>query len=63
MTPNIGHIDRALRVIVGVAALSLMFVGPRSWWGLLGLIPLSTALIGWCPPYAVLGITTCQAAA
>ncbi|XUM22606.1 YgaP family membrane protein [Bradyrhizobium oligotrophicum S58] len=59
MTRNIGKIDRLLRIIVGLAILSLTVVGPHTLWGLLGLIPLGTALIGWCPPYAMLGINTC----
>ncbi len=59
MTQNIGKIDRLVRIIVGLAILSLVFVGPKTMWGLLGLIPLGTALIGWCPPYALLGINTC----
>ncbi|MDH6260497.1 DUF2892 domain-containing protein [Bradyrhizobium sp. BR13661] len=60
MTRNIGTIDRIIRVVVGLAALSLVFIGPKSLWGLLGLIPLATAAIGWCPPYAMLGIKTCR---
>jgi len=60
MTKNIGKIDRLVRIIVGLAVLSLVFVGPQTMWGLLGLIPLGTALIGWCPPYALLGINTCK---
>ncbi|CAL76994.1 conserved hypothetical protein, putative membrane protein [Bradyrhizobium sp. ORS 278] len=59
MTRNVGNIDRLLRIIVGLAVLSLVFVGPKTMWGLLGLIPLGTALVGWCPPYALLGINTC----
>ncbi|MGJ4940665.1 YgaP family membrane protein [Bradyrhizobium sp. HKCCYLS1011] len=59
MAQNIGKLDRTIRVIVGAAILSLVFVGPKTMWGLLGLIPLGTALIGWCPPYAMLGISTC----
>lgn len=61
MTTNVGPVDRLIRAIAGIAILSLVFIGPQSWWGLLGLIPLGTALIGWCPPYALLGINTCPA--
>lgn len=61
MVENVGNIDRLIRAIVGVVVLSLIFVGPKTMWGLLGLIPLGTALIGWCPPYAMLGIDTCRA--
>ena len=61
MTCNIGNIDRVLRAIVGLGIISLVFVGPQSPWGWLGLIPLATAALGWCPPYALLGISTCGA--
>jgi hypothetical protein len=61
MMQNIGSIDRAVRLIAGIGLLSLVFVGPQTWWGLLGIIPLVTALVGWCPPYALLGINTCAA--
>ena len=61
MTRNIGNIDRALRAIVGLATISLAFVGPQTPWGWLGLVPLATAALGWCPPYALLGINTCGA--
>lgn len=56
---NVGSIDRVLRIIVGLGVISLAFWGPHTLWGWLGLIPLVTALIGWCPLYAVLGIRTC----
>ena len=59
MTQNVGGIDRILRIIVGLGLLSLVFIGPQTPWGWLGLIPLGTALVGWCPPYALLGIRTC----
>ena len=48
---NVGNIDRALRVIVGLGLLSLVFVGPQSLWGLVGLVPLATAALGFCPAY------------
>lgn len=59
MTQNVGGIDRILRIIVGLVLISLVFVGPMTPWGWLGLIPLGTALLGWCPPYALLGLSTC----
>jgi hypothetical protein len=59
MTQNVGGLDRILRAVVGIAILSLVFVGPQTLWGLLGLIPLGTAVLGWCPPYSLLGINTC----
>jgi hypothetical protein len=60
MTRNVGSIDRVLRTILGLGLISLVFVGPQTPWGWLGLIPLGTALIGWCPPYALLGLNTCS---
>ena len=60
MINNVGGIDRAIRLILGIFILSLIFWGPHSLWGLLGLVPLLTAMIGWCPPYSLLGISTCK---
>ena len=60
MTKNIHNIERAVRIIVGLIIISLVFIGPQSNWGWLGLIPLATGLTGWCPPYALLGINTCK---
>ena len=61
MINNVGPYDRALRVIAGLAILSLVFVGPRTAWGWLGLIPLITGLVGYCALYQVLGISTGEA--
>lgn len=61
MQRNEGTIDRALRVIAGLGILSLVFVGPQTPWGWLGLVPLVTGLVGVCPVYSVLGIRTCPA--
>jgi Protein of unknown function (DUF2892) len=55
---NEGNVDRALRVIIGLAVISLVFVGPKTHWGWLGVIPLLTGLAGWCPLYALFGINT-----
>jgi hypothetical protein len=52
-------IDRALRIILGLALLSLVVVGPKTYWGLFGLVPLVTGLVGSCPVYTLLGIATC----
>ncbi len=60
MKKNIGVVDRVIRTIIGLFVLSLIFWGPKSLWGLLGIIPLLTVLLGWCPPYAMLGISTCK---
>jgi Protein of unknown function (DUF2892) len=62
MTTNMGTIDRVLRGIVGLALLSLVFVGPQTPWGWIGLVPLLTAFAGYCPAYALFGIRTCQLA-
>ncbi len=56
---NVGGIDRVLRVIVGLVLLSLVFVGPKTYWGLIGLIPLITAAIGSCPLYSIIGVSSC----
>jgi hypothetical protein len=58
---NEGTLDRVLRVGAGLAILSLTLVGPQSLWGLFGLVPLATGLVGYCPLYSVLGIRTCEA--
>ncbi len=59
MTQNIGNIERVIRAIIGSVFIALVFVGPQTTWGWLGVIPLATAMIGWCPPYAIFGINTC----
>ncbi len=56
---NEGSADRLVRAAVGLGLISLVFVGPQTPWGWLGIIPLATSLIGWCPLYAVLGMNTC----
>jgi hypothetical protein len=56
-------IERGLRVLLGIGVLSLAFVGPRTPWGYLGIVPLLTGLSGTCPLYTVLGISTCSAKA
>lgn len=61
MTANVGSMDRILRIVAGLALLSLVFVGPQTLWGLIGLIPLATGLFGLCPAYSLLGVSTCSA--
>ncbi|MDH3586839.1 MAG: DUF2892 domain-containing protein [Gammaproteobacteria bacterium] len=56
---NEGAIDRTLRVIAGAALVSLVFVGPETPWGWIGMVPLVTGLVGNCPVYSLLGISTC----
>ena len=57
---NIGSTERVIRIVAGVAISALAFVGPQTPWALLGLVPLATGLLGWCPPYAIFGINTCK---
>ncbi len=61
MTVNVGNVDRLLRIIVGLAVLSLLFIleGNARWWGLIGLVPLVTGLARSCPAYSILGLSTC----
>ena len=59
MSRNEGNIDRALRIIAGLALLALVFVGPQTTWGWIGIVPLVTGLVGFCPLYRLLGINTC----
>lgn len=57
---NEGTIDRMLRVIVGLALVAMVFFGPKTAWGWIGLVPLITGLVGTCPLYSLLGIRTCK---
>lgn len=60
MRCNVGGIDRALRIIVGLALLAAGYLVPAvGWWGLVGLLPLATGLVRFCPAYTLLGIRTC----
>lgn len=60
MPRNEGALDRTLRVIAGLAILSLAFIGPKTPLAYLGLVPLLTGLVGYCPAYSLLGIRTCK---
>jgi hypothetical protein len=60
MKRNVGNIERVIRVVAGLAIISLAFWGPKSPWGYLGIVPLLTGFIGYCPPYAIFGISTCK---
>ncbi|MBL8201555.1 MAG: DUF2892 domain-containing protein [Chromatiales bacterium] len=60
MNKNVGSLDRGLRVVAGLALLSLTVIGPKTLWGLIGIVPLLTALVGWCPAYTLFGIRTCR---
>ncbi|KUR78944.1 DUF2892 domain-containing protein [Novosphingobium sp. Fuku2-ISO-50] len=58
---NEGSVDRLLRVIVGLVLLALVFVGPKTPLGWIGIVPLLTGVIGFCPAYRIFGISTCSA--
>ena len=58
---NVGTADRIIRLIVGLGLLSLVFFGPQTPWGWIGLLPLVTAALGTCPAYTLLGLKTCPA--
>jgi len=60
MTQNVGGMDRVLRILIGLVLLGLAATGTVGWWGWLGLVPLATGLLGWCPPYQLLGFNTCS---
>ncbi len=60
MTMNVGNIERVIRIVAGLGLLSLLYFveGNARWWGLIGLVPITTAVFGYCPPYAWMGINT-----
>lgn len=60
MKSNVGGIDRILRIVIGAVLVLLALTGQVGVWGWIGLLPLATGLIGWCPPYSILGISTCK---
>lgn len=59
MTTHAGTIDRSIRIVIGLVLIGLAATGAVGWWGWLGLLPLATGAIGWCPPYALFGRNTC----
>lgn len=58
MEKNMGTVDRVLRAIVGLGLIALVFVGPQTPWGWIGLVPLATVVLSWCPAYSLLKIRT-----
>lgn len=60
MKTNMGSTDRIIRLVVGVVLIALVFVGPQIVWGWIGIVPIVTALVGYCPAYSLLGIKTCK---
>lgn len=59
MTKNVGGIDRIIRIVVGAALIAAAAMEAVGVWGYIGVVPLLTGLMGWCPPYALLGFNTC----
>lgn len=59
-TTNVGNIDRLFRIVLGLILISLVFVGPQTAWGWLGIIPLVTGLLKTCPAYSIFGLNTCK---
>ena len=59
MTPNVGTIDKWLRIVVGVALIALAIFGVIGWWGYIGIVPLATGLVNFCPAYKLIGMSTC----
>ena len=59
MSRNEGTIDRTIRIVIGLALLTLVFVGPKTWLGLVGLVPLLTGVVGFCPLYRVINVRAC----
>ena len=61
MAANVGGIDKTLRIVAGVGLLGATVAGLLPVWGYIGIVPLATGLMGWCPAYSLLGIKTCPA--
>lgn len=59
MNKNEGTVDRIVRIVIGLGLLALTVVGPQTYWGLVGVVPLLTGLFGFCPAYRLLGLSTC----
>ncbi|WP_417226698.1 DUF2892 domain-containing protein [Amphritea sp.] len=60
MDKNIGSVDKVVRIVVGLILIALVFVGPQTPWGWIGVPIIAIALFGWCPLYRVLGISSCK---
>ncbi|MBL7665200.1 MAG: DUF2892 domain-containing protein [Bacteriovoracaceae bacterium] len=60
MKKNVHPIERVVRVVFGLGLISMAFIGPENKWFLVGIVPVLTGALGWCPPYQLLGISTCK---
>ena len=59
MKSNVGGIDKILRIVAGLALIALAVMGIGAPWTWIGVVPLATGLLGWCPAYTVFGVNTC----
>ena len=60
MKMNVGMLDKTVRIIVGLGLIALTLMGTIGFWGWIGIIPLATGVMGWCPLYHVSGFNTCS---
>jgi Protein of unknown function (DUF2892) len=62
MQKNVGSADKIVRIVLGLGLLSLLFLleAPMKYLGLIGIVPLATSLMGWCPLYTLLSVNTCK---
>ena len=60
MQANVGGMDKIARIVVGLALLAMTVVGPKTMWGLIGVVPLATGLLNFCPAYTLLGVNSCR---
>ena len=59
MKTNVGGLDRILRILVGLVLIALAATGTVGAWGWIGIVPLATGIMGWCPAYTLFGMNTC----
>ena len=59
ITQNVGSTDKIARIVVGALLILLALTGTIGWWGWIGVVPIATALMGWCPAYSIFGMNTC----
>ena len=59
-TTNVGSADRIARIVLGIVLIALVFVGPRTPWGWIGVVPLVTGFLRTCPLYSLIGVNTCK---
>lgn len=59
-TTNVGSADRLIRIVLGVVLIALVFVGPKTPWGWIGVVPLVTGFLRTCPLYSLIGVNTCR---